>query len=214
MEVSYPELGGTGLTEYEYAIGNSVNEVALNVPLTEKATINYSFIGTNSDDIVVEASRKTNASTAVTPLRTTAFNTSSDIAALTTDVVSSASDVCFKSLTLTLRNNVSPEKCLGTLGARFINSGVFEVSVEGQMLFTNKAIVNAIKNNTTVTFLQILTNQDGAICVDIPEMTLGGGGREFPVDQSVLVNVTGETFTSATYGHDVGITILAVAPWA
>lgn len=212
MEVSYPDLGGVGTDEYEYAIGNFVNEMSLNVPLTDKATISYNFIGTNSDNVT--ASRKTNASSAVSPLRTTAFNTSSDVAALTTDVVSSASEVCFKSLTLSLRNNVSPEKCLGTLGARFVNSGVFEVSLEGQMLFTNKAIVNAIRNNTTVTFLAILRNQDGAIAFDIPEMTLGNGGREFPVDQSVLVNIEGQSFTSSTYGYDIGISVFPVVPWA
>jgi hypothetical protein len=212
MEVSYPDLGGVGTDEYEYSLGNSVNEMSLNVPLTDKATINYGFIGTNTENIT--GTRKTNASSAVSPLRTVAFNTSSDVASLTTDVISSATDVCFKSLTLTLNNNVSVEKCLGTLGARFVNSGLFEVNLEGQMLFTSKAITNAIRNNTTVTFLAILRNQDGAIAFDMPELTLSGGGREFPVDQSVLVNITGNSFTSSTYGYDVGISLFPIAPYA
>ena len=212
FEVSYPELGGVGIPEYEYAIGNYVNELKLNVPLADKSSINYALIGTNSDNVT--ATRKTNASAATSPLRTTAFNTSSDVASLTTDVVSSASEVCFKSLTLTVKNNVSTEKCLGTLGARFVNSGLFEVSLEGQMLFTNKLITNAIKGNTTVTFLAILRNQDGAIAFDIPEMNLGDGKREFPVDQSVLVNVKGESFTSSTYGYDIGISLFSAVPYA
>lgn len=212
MEVTYDDLGGVGTNEYEYSIGNYVNEMSLNVPLTEKATINYAFIGTNTEDIT--ATRKTGPSSAVSPLRTVAFNTSSDVASLTTDVISSASDVCFKSLTLTIANNVSPEKCIGTLGATFMNSGLFEVNLEGQMLFTNKSITNAIKNNTTVTFLAILHNEDGAIAFDMPELTFSGGGREFPIDQSVLVNLTGNSFTSSTYGYDVGISVFPVAPWA
>jgi hypothetical protein len=212
FEVSYPELGGVGVPEYEYAIGNYVNELKLNIPLTDKSTMNFAFIGTNSDNVT--GTRKTGASSATSPLRTTAFNTSSDIASLTTDVVSSASEVCFKSLTLTVKNNVSTEKCLGTLGARFVNSGLFEVSLEGQMLFTNKLITNAIKNNTTVTFLAILRNQDGAVAFDIPEMNLGDGKREFPVDQSVLVNVKGESFTSSTYGYDIGISLFPAVPYA
>jgi hypothetical protein len=211
-EVSYPDLGGVGVDEYEYAIGNFVNEISINLPLTDKATVNFGFIGTNSDDVT--PTRKTGASTAISPLRTTAFNTSSDFASLTTDVVSSASEVCFKSLTLTINNNVSPEKCLGTLGARFVNSGVFEVNLEGQMLFTNKAIVNAIKNNTTITFLALIHNEDGAIAFDIPELTLGDGGREFPVDQSVLVNISGASFTSSSYGYDIGISVFPFVPWA
>jgi hypothetical protein len=210
FEATYPDLGGVGTDEYEYAVGNFVNELAFNLPLTDKATCTFSFIGTNSDDIT--ASRKTNAATATSPLRTTAFNTSSDIISISTDVVSAVSDVCFKSLTLSILNNVSPEKCLGTLGAVFVNAGLFEANLEGQMLFTNKAIVNAIKNNTTVTFAAIISNDDGAIAVDMPELTLGGGGREFPVDQSVLVNITGQSFTSATFGHDISFSLFDAVP--
>lgn len=192
FEGTFPDLGGSGTDEYEYAIGNFADELVLNLPLTDKATLGFGFIGTNSDSIT--STRKTGASSAVTPLRTTAFNTSSDIISLTTDLVSLAADVCFKSLTVTFGNNVSPEKCIGTLGAAFVNTGLFEVNLEGQMLFTRKEIVNAVVNNTTTTFAAILRNDDGAIALDIPALTFGGGDREYPVDQSVLVNLTGLAF--------------------
>src|SRR6185503_8417621 len=94
----------------------------------------WKFVGTNVDDIT--ASRKTNAPSSVTPLLTTAINTSSYLAVISTDVVSSLSDVCFKNLTITLKNSVSPEQCLGTLGATFVNVGLFEVNLAGNMLFT------------------------------------------------------------------------------
>lgn len=210
FEASYPGLGTAGATEYEYAVGNFANEFAFNLPLVNKATVNFGFIGTNSD--LITASRKTGASSAKIPLRTTAFSTSLDLVSITTDVVSQTSDVCFKSLTLTLLNNVSPEKCLGTLGAVFVNAGLFEANLEGQMAFTNKSIVNAIRSNTTVTFAAVLRNDDGAIAIDMPELTLGGGGREFPIDQTVLVNLTGNSFTSNSYGHDIGMTLFAVVP--
>lgn len=210
FEVSYPGLGSGGATEYEYAIGNFANEFAFNLPLVNKATVSFGFIGTNSDAIT--DSRKTGASTAVAPLRTTAFSSSIDLVSISTDLISTVSDVCFKQLTITFLNNVSPEKCLGTLGAVFVNAGLFEVNFEGQMLFTTKEIVNAIRANTTVTFSAIVRNDDGAIVFDMPELTLGGGGREFVVDASVLVNLTGNSFTSNTWGYDVGITVFPVVP--
>ncbi len=209
FEVSYPDLGGIGVDEFEYAIGNVANEMVLNDPLAEKATMTFGFIGTISDDIT--PTRKTGAATATAPLRTVAFNTSAGLS-ITTDLVSSVSQICFKNLTTTILNNVSPEKCLGTLGAVFIAAGLFEANLEGQMLFTDKQIVNAIKNNTTVTLQSIMLNQDGAIVLDIPEMTAGGGGREFPVDQSVLVNITGASFTSNQFGYDIGISFLPAVP--
>jgi hypothetical protein len=215
FEVAYPDLGGVGTDQYEYAVGNFANELTLNIPLAEKATATWGFIGTTSDPIT--STRKTNAAAAVSPLRTTAINTSSNIVALSTDLISSASDVCFKSLTFTLNNNVEPEQCLGVLGASYVNSGLFEVNLEGQMLFTSAAIVNAIRNNTTTTFLAIVRNEDGAIALDIPALTFGGGDREFPVDASVLVNITGLAFNSPTGSIpnvSLGISVFAVVPWA
>tara|TARA_R110000803_G_scaffold20201_5_gene52229 strand:- start:9428 stop:11002 length:1575 start_codon:yes stop_codon:yes gene_type:complete len=215
FEAAYPDLGGAGTDEYEYAIGNFANSLALNIPLTEKATATWGFVGTNSDDIT--PTRKTNAASAVNPLRTTAVNTSSDIVSISTDVISLASDVCFKSLTLTIANNVSPEKCIGTLGASFVNAGLYEVNLDGQLMFTNKSIVNAVKNNTTVTFSAIFRNDDGAVALDIPSLTFGGAGREFPVDASVLVNLTGLAFNdpSGTVPNvSLGISQFAAVPYA
>ena len=212
FEATYPGLGSGGATRYEYAVGNFASEMNLNLALTDLATVGFTFVGTNSDDIT--GTRKTGASSATSPLREVAFGTSADLVSVTTDVVSTASDICFKSLTLAVLNNVSPEKCLGTLGATFMNAGLFEVNLEGQMAFVDEAIINAIKNNTTVTFSAVLRNSDGALAFDLPEMTLGGGGRDFPVDETVLVNLTGETFTSSTFGHDAAVSILPVVPLA
>ena len=215
FEGAYADLGGIGTDEYEYALGNFANELVINLPLNDKSTATWGFIGTTTEDIT--ASRSTGPSSAVSPLRTEAFNTASGIASITTDVVSLASDVCFKSLTLTLKNNVSPENCLGTLGAVFMNSGLFEVNLEGQMLFTNKEIVNAVKNNTTVTFASIMKNSDGAIVIDIPSLTFGDGQREFPVDASVLVNISGLAFndpTGTVPDVSLGISLFAKVPEA
>lgn len=211
FEGAFPDLGGVGVDEYEYAIGNLCNQIAFSLPLTDKAVFTPSFVGTNSDDIT--GTRKTNADTPVNPNRTTAMNTSSDIARLRiTDTSETVFTVCFKSLTLTLANNVSPEKCLGTLGATFMNTGNFDVNLEAQLVFTSKDIPNAIKNNTTLTFDSILKNEDGGIFLDIPSLTLGGGGKEFPLNESVLINITGESFDDATFGTSLGVSLFPFLP--
>ena len=214
FEVAYDDLGGVGTDEYEYAVDNFCDAFTLNYGLTDKATVDFGFIGTDSDDIT--STRKTNAASAVDPLRIGAFNTSSDFAKLTTDVISSASDVCFKSLSITFGNEVSPEKCLGTLGATGLNTGQFLVDIEAQMQFTDKAIINAIKNNTTVTFAAVVRNSDGAIALDVPSMTLDGGDREFPQNETILVNLTGEAFNDpdgTIPDVSIGITLFPVVPW-
>lgn len=210
FEGAYPDLGGVGTDEYEYPIGNMANTMTLDLPLSDKAGVTFAFVGTNTDDIT--ASRKTNAASAVAVLRKDLVNTSADIASLSTDLLDAVGDVCFKSLSLSLDNGVNPEKCLGSVGASFMNYGNFTVKLDAQMLFTNKSIINAINNSTTVTFASILFNDDGALAIDIPSLTFSGGGKEFPVGQTVTVNLTGNAFKDATLDTSIGISLFPTVP--
>lgn len=211
FEAAYPDLGGVGTPEYEYAIGNLANTMAISLPLTDKATVSFGFIGTDTE--VPTTTRKTNAASALSPVQTTAFNTSSDIGRLRiTEVDETGLTTCFKDLTLTLSNQISPEKCLGTLGAFEINTGLFLVDLEAQILFTSSEVVSAIRNNTTVTMDFILTNDNGALAIDIPSMTLSGGDKELPVNESVLLNLTGSAFGDSTLGTSIGISLFPIVP--
>lgn len=210
FELQYTDMDGAGSHQYEYTIGCLGNEITLTLGLAAKGTMSLGFVGTNADNLTGTA--KSNSGNARDLLRRTAFNTSSDVASLTTDLVSSASDVCFKSVGLTLLNNISPEKCIGTLGATFINVGLFEGNMEGQMAFTSASIRNAVRNNTTVTFATILANEDGAIVLDMPEATASGAGLELPRDATVLANLTLQSFTSDTFGFNLGISLFPCVP--
>lgn len=211
FEVEFPNLDTGGGAEYQYALGNFCNTASFNLPLTDKATITFGFIGTDTENPVVAGSRKSGASSAATPSQTAAFNTSSDIARLRiTETDEDGITTDFKSLTFTLNNNVSPEKVLGTLGAKYINTGNFEIDIEAQLVFTDGAVVNKIRDNETVTMDFIVKNDDGVIAVDIPSMTLGGGGREFPINESVLINTTAQAFQDTLLGTSVGISLFPV----
>ena len=122
FEVEYPNLFDNNATGYHYAIGNYCNTMAFNLALADKATMTLGFIGIDTENPT--ATRKTGAGSAEELRGTEAFNTSADIARLR--VAESDEDgisTDFKSLTITLNNNVSAEKVLGTLGARFMNTG-------------------------------------------------------------------------------------------
>lgn len=210
IEVKYADLDGAGTDVYEYIKGCTPNELTMELPETALATCSWNFVSTDSDDLT--ASRKTGASSAVSPLRTSAFATVSNIASITTDLISLASNICFQSITMNLRNSVDPEKCLGQLAASSLPAGSFEVDLNGDLLFTDKAIVNAIKNNTTVTMAYIMLNDDGAIALDVPSGTLDGGGRTFERDKTIKASLTLQSFTDTTYGHDVGVTVFPSVP--
>jgi hypothetical protein len=213
FEIAFPNLGTAGATEYEYVIGGTPNELALNQPLQELATANWGFIALSSDPIT--PTRKTGFSTAVEPLRTAGISTAADVASISTDAISAASDVCLQNATFTLSNGVQREFCQGQLGASSTNPDQFSVTMEGTLLFTDKNIINAIRANDTLTFQSILSNEDGAICIDIPALTFQGGGREFPLGQSVRVNVTGDAFADPSGpvpDTSIGVTVFATVP--
>ena len=209
FEAVYPGLGTANATEYQYSVGNFSNTLGINLPLTEKATMALAFIGTDVNDIT--ATREASSATRMNPLRTGAFNTTADIARLrVTELDEDGLSTDFKSLTITLNNNVSPEKVVGKLGARFMNAGNFEVNLEAQMLFTSKGVVDAVRDNTAVSMDFIVQNPDGLISIDIPSMTLGGADREYPTNESVLVNLTGAAYQDETLNTSIGISMIPV----
>ncbi len=210
FEAAYPDLDSVGTDEYEYSVGNRANTMAIALPLADKSTVTFGFVGADTE--TPTTTRKTNAGSAVDPVQTTAFNTSSDIARLRLVQDATGLTTCFKDVTLTLNNNVTPEKCLGTLGAFALNTGIFQVDLEAQVLFTNSDVVTAVRNNTTVTIDFIITNDNGAVAFDIPSMTIGGGDKEFPVNESVLINLSGQAFQDPTFGTSIGISLFPVVP--
>ncbi len=211
FELSFDNLGVGGAAAYEYSKGNYCNTLGLSLPITDKATLSAAFIGTDTD--VPTNTRKPNAGSAISPNKTTAFNTTQDFARLRIDNLDETGlTTDFKSVTLNLNNNVSAEKVLGNLGARFLNYGNFQVSIEAQVLFTEAAVVSAIRNNQTVQMSFALENEDGALYVNVPALTLGGGNKDYPVNETVLINLSGEAFADPVLNTSIGITEFPFVP--
>lgn len=212
FELAYPNLSATpGATQYEYAKGNECNTLAFNLPLTNKATFNLGFVGT--DTVTPSDTRATGASAPVVPVQTVGFGTSSDIARLRIQQVDETGlSTYFKSAKLTLNNNASPEKALANLGAVFINTGLFQADLEFELIFTDSGVVSAVRNNTTLGIDFALRNQDGGMLVDLPSLTLTGAQRSFPINQTVLVKATSLSFIDPTFGTSIGVTMFPFLP--
>lgn len=212
FEMEYPGLATNGTdSKFAYAKGNFCNTMAITAPLADKATVAFAFIGT--DTLPPTDTRATNADAAIEPKHTSAYNTTTDCARMRiTKVDETGLSTDFKSLAITLNNNVSPEKVLCNLGAKYMNYGNFEVNIEAQLVFTESAVVDAIRANETVSMELALRNEDSVLFFDIPSMTLGGGDVEYPVNESVLINVTSEAFQDAITGNSIGISVFPYAP--
>jgi hypothetical protein len=212
FEVTYQNLANSPAgDEYEYSIGNYCNTVSINAPLTDKSTMSLAFVGLDTE--TPTTTRKANAATPIRPNKTGAINTTQDLPRLRiTELDETGLTTDFKSLTLTLNNNVSPEKVLANPGPKYMNYGNFEVTVEAELLFTDSRISAAVRNNTTLTMDFAMRNDDGAVYFDIPAITLGGGSKSFPVGESVTISTTSEAFEDPTLGTSLGVTIFPYTP--
>jgi hypothetical protein len=212
MEAAWDNLQNPGPgAEYTYSLGNQCDEIVFNFPTADKATIDFGFIGKDTENPT--PTRKTNAASPVQPVKIAGMNTTSDVLRLrVTQIDETGLTTDFKDLTITLANNVSGEKVIGTLGNRYVNNGNFEVSMQGKCIFTSSAVIAAIRANTTLTADFIVKSEDGAMSVDMPAITLGDGSLELERNASINVNLQGTAFQDTLFGTSVGVSLFPIVP--
>lgn len=200
---------------FAYVIGALANQWTWAMPLADKSSAGFAFIGTDAEEDVDNASRKSGAATSRLPLFTGALNTSSDFFRLgIADVDDTGLTSDFKDMTATMNNNVTPENVLGQLAARYMNNGNFQFSIAATALFTNANVTARIRANTTVTMDWLLTNDEGAVSVDVPSATLGDGTKEFPVNESVRIALEVTAFVDPLFLTSIGVSLFPVFPTA
>lgn len=212
FEAAYPGLAADSIaTEFEYPRGNFCNTINFSLDLSDKGVFSAAFIGTDTD--VPTGTRKANAASALGALGTAAYSTVADFARLRiADIDEDGLTTDFKSIEMEIDNNVSPEKVLNNLGAKFINFGNFFVNLTAQVLFTDGSVLDRIRENTTVGLDLFLTNDDGVISFSIPSMTLGDGSKDLPVNETVLLNISGEAFEDAVTGSSLNVSFIPSVP--
>ncbi len=211
FELAYPDLGGPGIYEYEYVEGCLVDEFKFNMPLTDKATADLSFIGMDAPDPTL--TRATGGATALAPLTQVAVSTATDLLRLriaNTDETGLTTD--FKNVTVTFKNGVTPEKILGTLGATRMNLGRFECMVDADVVFTSSDVVKAIRDNRTITMDFAMRNGDFAALIDVMSASLDEGDRNFPTNASVTLKTKSSGFQDEWLGSTAGMSIFPYCP--
>lgn len=211
FELESPGLGQAGEDMYEYAFGFWADAMTLDLSLTSLAKVTFGYVGLGTTD--PDTARATNAASAKFPSETASFSTASDLARLRIqDVDETGLTTDFKSLKLTLTNNVAGEKVLGHLGPKYLNAGNVEVDAEAVGLFTDHRVPRRIRDNDTVGLDFALRNDDGGAYFDLPSGTLDGGGREYPVNATVTISTTLRSFEDPQLGHSFSCSLFPALP--
>lgn len=215
MEVTYPGIVDKGegnvADGYEYSYGNKINTVEIGMSVNDKATLNFTTFGTDTDP-VTETSKGWEIAN---PKYTEAFSTPSDFLRLRVQGADEEGLTSFfKDTTISINNNISAENVLAKLGPAFTNLGMLQVSLSGNIVFTNPKVTEKIRNNCTCSADLCLSNNDGSIYLDLPRITLSDGAKDFAVNEKVKLSLSGESFVDDEFDYSVGFTFFPYLPTA
>lgn len=194
----------------EYLVGAVANELSINIPQAEKLNIDLSFVATDNQQRTGATGIK--SGTRIDLETESAYNTSSDFARIQlslvdpTDASVSPLFAYATELTLTVNNNVTPNKAVGVLGAFDTSAGTFEVGGSLTAYFADITAVQAVRNNSDVTLDFSLVKDNKGLLFDIPLLALGDGRLNVEQDQAIQLPLE----TNAAQS-DFGYTLLMMS---
>lgn len=211
-------LGNDGVgVMSEYLVGAVANELTVNIPQADKVNVDLSFVAI--DNVQRTGTLGPKGGTRPALVAEDAINTSSDFAriklalASTTDAAVVPLFAFATELTLTVNNNVSPNKAIGTLGAFDTSTGTFEVGGSLTAYFADVAAVQAVRNNSDVTLDIAIAKGNRGIVFDIPLLSLGDGRLSVEQDQPITLPLE-QNAAESRFGYTAAMMFFPYLPTA
>jgi len=198
-----PDDAAPAEVQTEVILGAVPNEVSINVPQADLASVDISFVGTDNEQR--DGSTGPKQTGVISPAAAAEYNTSSDIGRIRLGVVSDVDEAptalfaFVTEATITINNNVTPNKAVGVLGSFDVTAGTFEVSGNLTAYFSNVAATQAVRNNADVTLDMSFVKDNTAMIFDLPLIALGDGRLNVEVDAPITLPLS----TDAASGEDV-----------
>ena len=180
-------------TMAEYLKGAAPKQLVLNASSAGKVTCDLTFEALDHE--MRSGANGILAGTRIAAPAEDCYNTTSDFSrikiALTDDVGSNPQPLFAFSteMKLTINNNVSTNKAIGTLGGFDVTAGMFAVTATNTAYFADAASVEAIRANSNATMDFILKKSHNALIFDIPLISLGDGRLSVTADKAITLNL-------------------------
>lgn len=200
---------------YEYIVGAVPNEAKIAIAQADKVNIDMSFSAQDAEYVNGKQTRKPGYSGVIKAGDT--YNTSSDMTRIKLALVDNKTDdikplfAFATTLDISIKNNTSPAKAIGKIGAIDSVYGSFEVGGSGTFYFADVEATRAVRNNATVSLDIIMAKAQKGVVIDIPELTLGDGKITIEKDQPITVPLEFNAFESR-FGSTASISFFRFLP--
>ena len=206
----------------EYLKGAIPNEFTLNIPTANLVNTDFTFVAIDHQQ--QDAGDGPLQSSVTSPQSAEVYNTSSDFSRIKMATVSDTSEAptalfaFITEATITINNNLSPNKAVGTLGAFDVTAGTFQVSGNITAYFGNISAVQAVRNNSDITLDMAIVKNNQGIVIDIPLVSLGDGRLNVEQDQPITLPLSMDAATAEDVAtgmdHTVLLTLFGYLPSA
>ena len=210
-------LGDDGVDiQGEYLVGAIPNEVTFNIPTADKLTVDMSFVAKDAETVTGTVGLK--AGTRPDLEDTDAYNTTSHIPFLrlglrsNTDSNPGSLFAYLSDLTLTISNNVTPNKAVGVLGAFDMSSGNFTATGQATAFFTTVGAQAAVRDNSDVDLCAGLVRDNAGFMLDVPLISLGDGQLDVALNEPITLPLAVDGAKDTTYDYTASLTVFHYLP--
>ncbi len=205
----------------EYLEGWVPNELTLNFNTADKILANLSGIATDVTTVDGPTAQKAGSRPAL--VSGDAFNTSNDMARLKLSILDrtlgSNPTALFAFLTefsVSINNNLSPNKAISVLGAFDVTAGQFNVEGSMEAYFASVTAVTSIRQNDDITLdfamVKGATGAKAGVLVDVPLITLGDGRLNVEQDAPITLPLEIPAGADRVFNHTMLMTFWDFLP--
>jgi len=213
-QLGAPDDASPTQIQAEYLDGCVPAEFTFNVATADKITCDLSFVGL--DQVLFTGPTALRSGTRPAIVEADAFNTSSDFTRIRmavhddTDSAPTALFAFLQEMNITINNNLSPNKAVGTLGAFEVTAGTFQVGGDLTAYFSNVTAITSVRNNSDVTLDWHIVKSNSGVSVDLPLITLGDGRAAVEQDEAITIPLGMDAATAAKIATTLDYTLLMV----
>lgn len=192
----------------EYAIGVTMDEANIAFNTADKITLDVMGIGTTYETKTEDAALKSGARPTVT--EGDVYNSTSHVRRIGLSVIGQTTPLFahMSDIALSVKNNVKPNKAIGTLGAFSQSIGILEVSCAMTAYFTTLEAVAAIRDNDDVSLDMILAQDNKGWAFDVPLCGLGDGRLKVSLNDPITLPITADAGAGGDYDVNMDHSVL------